>query len=64
MKETTVVVIVSVILAVVALVLAGSYMSFRHDERMAELGYEEVCYPGSGWTRWSKVSPGCEKEGK
>ena len=65
MKNTTMAAIVlSVVLAVVVLILGGSYMSFKHEERMAELGYEKVCYPGSVCSRWTKVPTGRTKEGK
>jgi hypothetical protein len=55
MKESTVILIVAVLLTILLLVLGGILLHNAHIEKMAELGYVEVSYPGSSWTHWEKV---------
>ena len=55
MKPTTAVVTIAVMVLLLAIVLGCTALTFRNRERMAELGYEETCYPGSSWTLWKRV---------
>lgn len=55
MKET-IILVLAVIATTVAIMLLGSLaLSFRHTEKMAELGYVEVAYPGSNYMHWEKA---------
>ena len=55
MKET-IILVLAVIATTVAIMLLGSLaLCFRHVEKMAELGYVEVSYPGSSFTHWEKA---------
>ena len=55
MKTTTVILIVAVLLTLLLLVLGGIYQNNAHIEKMAEMGYVEVSYPGTAWTHWEKA---------
>lgn len=55
MKEMTALVIIALILAFVIVVMGCIAMNYRHLEKMAELGYVEVAYPGSTWPHWEKA---------
>lgn len=54
MKTSTVILIVAVLLTLLLLVLGGIYQQNAHIEKMAEMGYVEVSYPGSSWTHWER----------
>lgn len=54
MKETTVLAIMIPVLALVVLIMGCVAMNYRHREKMAEMGYIEVSYPGSYRTHWER----------
>lgn len=54
--KETVILVLAVIATTAAIMLLGSLaLCFRHTEKMAELGYVEVSYPGSSFTHWEKA---------
>lgn len=55
MKESTVISIVAVLLTLLLLVLGSIYLYNAHIEKMAEMGYAEVAYPGTSFYHWEKV---------
>lgn len=55
MKESTVLMIITVVLAIAIMLLGSMALCFRHTEKMAELGYVEVSYPGTSFTHWEKA---------
>lgn len=55
MKESIAWMIIALILTFAIVILGCVAMRYRHHEKMAEMGYVEVSYPGSTWTHWEKV---------
>lgn len=43
-----------IILGIVVLVLACTHMAYRHDEKMAELGYQKEVLVGRSCPEWRK----------
>lgn len=54
MKESIATVIIAIILTLAIVILTSTAMTYRHHEKMAEMGYVEVSYPGSSWTHWER----------
>lgn len=55
MKETIILVLAMIAVAIAIMLLGSMALCFRHTEKMAELGYVEVSYPGSSFTHWEKA---------
>lgn len=54
MKESTAWMIIALIMTFAIVILGCVAMNYRHLEKMAEMGYVEVSYPGTSWTHWER----------
>lgn len=46
---------ITIIICLVILVTSSVYLTFWHEQKMAELGYQETILQGSSMPRWQKV---------
>lgn len=53
--ESIVLAIITAAPAIAIMLLGSMALCFRHTEKMAELGYVEVAYPGSNYMHWEKA---------
>jgi hypothetical protein len=53
--ESIVLAIGAMVLMITIMLLGSMALCFRHTEKMAELGYVEVAYPGSNYMHWEKA---------
>ena len=55
MKDNPILIMIAIIVAaIVVTAIATTALTYRHDEKMAELGYQEDILPGSSMSYWRK----------
>lgn len=52
--RATLLAVIATAIAAFAMILAAEWLTYRHDERMAELGYQQEMIPGSSCPQWRK----------